>query len=198
LTDRLKSLGQREGVTLFMTLLASFQVLLSRYCAQKDIVIGTPIAGRNQEEIESLIGAFVNTLVLRTDLSGEPTFREALSRVKEVALGAYANQDVAFEKLVDELQPERNMNRQPLFQVMFALQNVPREGTGLDGLAASEFKLEGETAKFDLSLSLVETLQGLGGRFTYSTELFEAATIRRMAGHFETLLKTIVADPDQK
>ena len=130
----LKELSRREGVTLFMTLLAAFQTLLHRYSGQEDIVVGSPVAGRNYRETEGLIGFFVNTLALRTDLSGEPTFVELLQRVKEVCLGAYAHQDVPFEKLVEELQPERDLSRSPLFQVMFGLQNVPQTAARLGEL----------------------------------------------------------------
>ena len=145
-------MSRREGVTLFMTLLAAFQTLLHRYTREDDIVVGSPIAGRTLPEIEGLIGFFVNTLVLRADFAGNPSFRDLLGRVREIALGAYTHQDLPFEKLVEELQPERNLSTSPLFQVMFALQNVPRQVVELPGLMVSPLELEIETAKFDLYL----------------------------------------------
>jgi aspartate racemase len=139
-------------VTLFMTLLAAFQTLLHRYTGQDDILVGSPIAGRTRTETEALIGFFVNTLVLRTSLHGNPSFRELLGRVREVALGAYAHQDLPFEKLVEELQPERRLNHSPLFQVMFALQSVPRYSLELSGLSLQTLAVDNGTAKFDLTL----------------------------------------------
>ncbi len=147
LSEAVLALGQQEGVTLFITLLAAFQVLLSRYTQQEDIAIGSPIANRNRSEIEGLIGFFVNSLVLRTDLSGNPTFRELLNRVKEVALGAYAHQDLPFEKLVEELHPERNLNQNPLFQVVFALQNAPISALELPNLTLSPLPFDTETTR---------------------------------------------------
>jgi hypothetical protein len=155
LTAELKRLSTAEGVTLYMTLVAAFKILLWRYSGQSDVVVGTPIAGRNQLATEGLIGLFVNTLVLRTNLSGNPTFSELLGRVREVTLSAYAHQDLPFEKLVEELQPERDMSRSPLFQVMFVLQNASAETLQLPGLEASEVGGGDETAKFDLTLDLI-------------------------------------------
>jgi amino acid adenylation domain-containing protein len=198
LTDRLTSVSRRERVTLFMTLLAAFQTLLYRYTEQEDILVGSAIAGRNQVELESLIGVFVNTLVLRTDLSGDPTFRELLDRVRDVTLGAYAHQDVPFEKLVEELHPERSLAHAPLCQAIFVFQNTPQHTLELLGLATAPFDVTPETAKFDLSLSLREGPGGLTGSFTYSTDLFEASTIARMATHFEILLEGISANPDRR
>ncbi len=195
LSAGLAALGRREGVTLFMTLLAAFQVLLARYTGQDDIVVGSPIAGRTHVETEGLIGFFVNTLVLRTDLSGEPTFRELLARVREVTLGAYTHQEVPFEKLVQELAPARDLSRSPLFQVMLLLQNAPREALSLGEVTLGIVDVERTTAKFDLSLSLSETGEGLRGTLEYSTDLFEAATAARMAGHLQVLLEGIVSDP---
>ena len=197
LSAELNDLARREGVTLFMTLLAAFQILLSRHNGQEDIVVGTPIAGRTRSQVEQLIGFFLNTLVLRTDLSGNPNFLVLLQRVKEVCLGAYAHQDVPFDKLVQELQPERSLSHQPLFQVLFSLENTPREELLLDGLEVSRFKHPNETAKSDLTLALAETEQGIKGVFGYSTDLFTAETVQRMARNFETLLHGIVSDPGQ-
>src|SRR5262249_19792354 len=148
-----------------------------------------------QAQVESLIGFFVNTLVMRTDLSGDPSFQEVVSRVREVSLGAYAHQDLPFEKLVEELNPQRNLNRTPLFQVMFALQNMPKERLELPGLQVSAERLESRTAKFDLTLSLSDANKALAGEMEYNTDLFDASTIDRMLGHFETLLEAIAEDP---
>ena len=198
LTERLRRLSHEQGVTPFMTLLAVWQVLLSRYCGQEDIVVGTPIAGRNRSETEPLIGFFVNTLALRTDLSGEPTFKEILKRVREVALGAYAHQDVPFEKLVEELAPERSLSHTPLFQIAFALQNAPVGTLELPGLELSRLDVGAEVEKFDLTLSMTEGAHRIGGTLGYDTELFDPATIERMAGHFERLLEGIVSAPEQR
>jgi amino acid adenylation domain-containing protein len=197
LTEELKALSRREGVTLFMTLLAAFQTLLSRYSGQEDVVVGTPIAGRQRLETEGLIGFFVNTLALRSDLSGEPSFRELLKRVRETTLGAYTHQDVPFEKLVEELQPARDLSHSPLFQVMLALQNAPQERLELEGLTLNSFGVGSETVKFDLMLGVTETEHGLVASFGYSTDLFDADTITRMAGHFRRLLESAVAAPDE-
>src|SRR5207244_5165008 len=168
--DQLKALSRREGVTLFITLLAAFQSLLQRYTGQGDIVVGAPIAGRTRSETERLIGFFVNTLVLRTDLSGNPTFREALARVRKVALGAYAHQDIPFEKLVEELQPERNLSQSPIFQVMFALQNAPMQALDLPGLKLQRLPVHPGTSMFDMSWFAAEVPEGLMVRAEYSTD----------------------------
>lgn len=199
LTSSLKSLSQQAGVTLFMTLLAAFKVLLYRYTGLEDIIVGSPIPGRNRVESEWLIGLFVNPLVLRTDLSSNPSFRELLERVRLVALGAYAHQDLPFEKLVEELQPERNLSHHPLFQVMFAFQPSPTLNLKLPDLTVSPLEVESETTtEFDLTLELKETSEGLNGYFEYNTDLFDAATLTRMTGHFQTLLEGIVANPEQR
>jgi amino acid adenylation domain-containing protein/non-ribosomal peptide synthase protein (TIGR01720 family) len=198
LTNQLKALSNQENVTLFMTLLAAFQTLLYRYTGSDNILVGSPIAGRNRTEIEGLIGFFVNTLVLRTDLSGDPSFRELLRRVRRVALEAYAHQDLPFEKLVEELQPERNLSHSPLFQVMFVLQNAPMTDLRLTGLTARPLKVDIEAAKFDLALSIVEELGSLRGVIEYNTDLFDGATIHRMIGHFQTLLENIVTEPERQ
>ncbi len=198
LAESLRSLSQQEGGTLFMTLLAAFQVLLYRYTGQTDIPVGSPIANRHRSEIENLIGFFVNTLVLRTDLSGNPTFRTLLGQVRQVALDAYAHQDLPFDQLVEVLQPERDPSRQPLFQVMFNLQNEPPlQRLTLPGLTATWLAVDSDAAQFDLSLDLIEESQGLSGAFEYNTDLFDPPTIARLAGHFQTLLAGIVANPDQ-
>ncbi len=197
LSESLQALSRREGVTLFMTLLAAFQTLLYRYTRQTDIVVGSPIAGRHYTEIETLIGFLANMLVLRTDLSGEPTFRGLLRRVREVMLGAYSHQDLPFEKLVEELQPERNLSHSPLFQVVFTLQNAPMKPLELSGLTLSPLEAESGVVRYDLALAMVETDEGLGGTWEYSTDLFDTATIVQMQGHLQTLLEGIVANPEQ-
>jgi aspartate racemase len=198
LSQKLKVLSQRWGVTLFMTLLATFQTLLYRYTGQSNICVGTPIANRNRSEIEGLIGFFVNTLVLHTDLSGNPSFQELLGRVREVALGAYAHQDLPFEQLVEALQPERSLSHQPLFQVMFVVHDASMTTLELSGVTLSSLEMDSETAKFDLTLSIADGEQGLMGSLEYNTDLFETATITRMLGHFQTLLEGIVANPEQR
>ncbi|MBV9790645.1 MAG: amino acid adenylation domain-containing protein [Chloroflexi bacterium] len=198
LLDGLKRLGQQQGTTLYMTLLAAFQTLLFRYSGQPDVVVGSPIAGRTQAELEKLIGFFVNTLALRTDLSGQPSFVELLRRVRETTLGAYAHQDLPFELLIDALQPERDLSHHPLFQAMFVLQNVPMPALQLDDLRLEPVELDPGIAKFDLTLTLTEIPAGLVGSFEYNTDLFERTTIERMVGHFQTLVAAIVAEPEQQ
>jgi amino acid adenylation domain-containing protein len=198
LTEALKALSQREEVTLFMILLAAFKTLLARYAGQDDIVVGAPIANRNRAEIEGLIGFFVNTLVMRTDLSGDPSFREVLGRVREVALGAYAHQDLPFEMLVEELQPQRDLSRNPLCQIMFQLQNTPSITQQTQSLNPPSLEIKSGTAKFDVTFDLWESPQGLSGQFEYNTDFFDASTIERMAGHFQTLLEGIVVNPEQR
>ncbi|BAY60048.1 amino acid adenylation domain-containing protein [Calothrix brevissima NIES-22] len=197
LLEELKILSGREGVTLFMTLLAAFKVLLYRYSQQDDMIVGSPIANRNRQEIEPLIGMFVNTLVLRTDLGGNPSFSELLQRVREVTLGAYAHQDLPFEKLVEVVQSERDTSRNPLFQVMFVLQNVSIPALELKGLTLQSMPIDRQTSMFDLTLSLEETPNGITGFWEYNTDLFDATTIDRLAGHFQTLLESIVANSNQ-
>ena len=198
LTQTLKTLSQQHGVTLFMTLLAAFQTLLHRYTGQDDIAVGSLIANRNRVEIEGLIGFFVNTLVLRTNLAGDPSFRELLVRVREVTLGAYGHQDLPYEKLLEALRPPRDLSRNPLFQVMCVLHNTPQQAPELPGMTVCPLEIDPATTRFDLTLEFWETPEGLRGRFEYSTDLFEAATIARMAGHLQTLLEGIVADPDER
>ncbi len=197
LCTELKALSQREGVTLFMTLLAVFEVLLYRYTGQEDIVTGTPIAGRNWSETEDMIGFFANTLALRTDLSGNPSFRQLLERVRQMALATYSHPDIPFEKLVEELAPERSLGHTPLFQVMFALQNVPPPDVALADLELEVMTIDVGTARFDLSL-LVDMGTKPSAALVYNTDLFDADTIRCMLGHFQTLLEGIVADPEQR
>jgi amino acid adenylation domain-containing protein len=197
-SETLETVARREGSSLFMVLLAGFQALLGRWSGQEDIVVGTPVAGRTRAEVEGLIGFFVNTLVMRTDLSGAPTFRELVARVREVALGAYAHQEVPFEKLVEELRPVRELRHSPLFQVMFVLQNVPAREVSLPELKLSPVEQEGAEAKLDLALSLTQTSEGLRGVFSYDAALFEPATIERLARHLETLLSAVAAAPDRR
>jgi amino acid adenylation domain-containing protein/non-ribosomal peptide synthase protein (TIGR01720 family) len=197
LTTKLKHLSQQSGVTLFMTLLAAFNTLLSRYTHQDDICVGTTIANRHSRELESLIGYFLNTLVMRTDLSGNPTFRELLQRVQNVAWEAYNHQDLAFDQLVAKLQPTRDLSHTPLFQVMFVLENVPKQEVQLSELTLSFLEIPLASANFDLSLSMRETEQGLLTKFEYNTDLFDADTITRMARHFQTLLWEIVTNQEQ-
>ncbi|MBZ8180967.1 non-ribosomal peptide synthetase [Oscillatoria salina] len=197
LTEALNKLSQQEEVSLYMILLAAFNTLLYRYTEQEDIPIGSPIANRNRPELEGILGFFVNTLVMRTDLSGNPSFRTLLSRVREVTLDSYANQDLPFEKLVEELQPKRDDRFNPLFQVMFVLQNAPIPVREVAGLTLRTLEIDSGTAMLDLSVSIAESEQGLTGFWEYNTDLFDSATIARWSGNFQTLLSSIVADPNQ-
>jgi amino acid adenylation domain-containing protein/non-ribosomal peptide synthase protein (TIGR01720 family) len=199
LSAKLQALSRAEGATLFMTLLATFQLLLSRYSGQEDLGVGTPIAGRNRAEIEDLIGFFINTLVLRADLTGDPTFKELLVRVRETCLGAYGHQDLPFEKLVDELQPDRDLGRAPLFQVFFVLQNTPPMNRRLPGLTISRLEADiAVAAKFDLTLGVTQTDKGLAAVLKYNADLFDESTARRMMEHWQILLEAVVADPERR
>jgi amino acid adenylation domain-containing protein/thioester reductase-like protein len=195
--EALKDLARREGATLFMVALAAYQLLLARWSGQNDIVVGSPTAGRAKRELEGLIGFFVNILALRTQVSDELTFRQILQHVKKVALDAYAHEDLPFELLVKELRPERNLTRQPVFQVVLALRNFPEERLELSGLTWTWGGIEAGTTHFDLTLFLREHVGGLSGMFEYATDLFDEATISRLSQHFEVLLESIVADPDR-
>jgi surfactin family lipopeptide synthetase A len=195
LTDAIKALSRQEGVTLFMVLLAAFNTLLYRYTGQDDLLIGTSTAGRKRLEIQGLMGFFLNTLVLRTNLSGNPTLRELLVRVREVTNSAFAHEDVPFEYLVKELHPERHLGQNPLFQVMLTLE--PSLPVLPSGWTLTQMDVETDTAEIDLYLELDDRPEGLIGRFEYSTDLFDAATIDRMVGHWQTLLEGIVANPNQ-
>nr|AYM54404.1 nonribosomal peptide synthetase [Phaselicystis flava] len=197
LTAAAAAVARREGATLFMALLASFAALLARYADTRDVVVGTPAANRDQVETEGLIGLFVNTLVLRTDLSGRPGFRELIARVREVTLGAYAHQEMPFERLVEALHPDRSAARTPLFQVMFALQNAPSAPPALSGIVIEPLEADTGAAKCDLSLSLTEVEGGLRGELEYDTDLFDGATIARLAAHWRALLEGLVAEPDR-
>ncbi|MGH9763823.1 MAG: non-ribosomal peptide synthetase, partial [Blastocatellia bacterium] len=194
LCDRLRVLSRREGTTLFMTLLAIYGALLGRYTAQEDFLVGTVIAGRNQPEIENVIGLFVNTLVLRLDLMRKPSFAEVLRRVRETALGAFDHQDMPFEKLVAELLPDRNKDRQPLVQAMFVLQNLRPVDLAIPGLRIASVDVGSDTAKFDLTLSVVEDENRLVASWEYNLNLFDEATITRFAEHYATLLEAVVED----
>jgi non-ribosomal peptide synthetase component F len=190
----LRELGTREGATLFMTLLATFQALLGRYAGQDDFAVGSPVAGRGRAELEGLIGFFVNALVMRADLSGDPTFRELLGRVRETALGAFAHQDVPFAKLVEALRPPRDASRHPLFQVLFVLQNAPTAPPPGLGGRAELLWLDLGVARHDLTLDLVDEGEGLHGRWEFNTDLFDETAVRRMHDHWLTLLKGVVAN----
>ncbi len=196
LSQGLQALVRTEGATLFMVLLAGFQALLARTTGREDLPVGTPIANRNRAEIEGLIGFFVNTLVLRGDLAGDPSFRELLARSREVALGAYAHQDVPFEKLVEDLRPERDLSHSPLFQAMVILQNAPMESLELPELTVLPLSIDGGTAKFDLRLSLMQTPEGLAGNLVYNRDLFDPSTVARLGSYLETLLTAAVAYPE--
>jgi non-ribosomal peptide synthetase component F/alpha-ketoglutarate-dependent taurine dioxygenase/acyl carrier protein len=197
--QEVRSLSQQAGVTLFMTLLASFKILLQRYCNQDDIVVGTDVANRNQAEIEPLIGFFINLLVLRTNLSGNPSFLELLQRVRSQTLAAYAHQDLPFDELVRALQPERHLsNAVPLFQVLFVLQNTPKSSLELPGITFKVLEVESKTARFDLSLLLAETKQGIEGKWQYNADLFTADTITRLTNHWQTLINSIISQPQSR
>jgi amino acid adenylation domain-containing protein len=197
LTEALKRLGTSEGATPFMTLLAAFQTLLYRYTGEEDVIVGSPIANRNRAEIEGLVGLFVNTLALRTRLGGQPSFRELLARVRGMVTDAYAHQELPFEMLVEALELRRRTNHSPIFQVMFGYQNVPRSAWALPGLSVDTWNVENGTAKFDVTLFMWETEQGLRGLLEYDTDLFDAATMSQLLGHFRTLLEGIVRNPDE-
>ena len=208
LTRSLEVLSQQSGASLYMTLLAAFQTLLHRYTGQEDIAIGSPIANRHRSELEGLIGFFVNSLVMRSDLSDHPTFRELLERVRNVTLEAYSHQDLPFEKLVEELDPERDLNRNPLFQVAFALQNAPMQPLKLPGLILEPAPLESGSTRFDLEVhlwepahglrSLWQSEEGLSGFVAYSTDLFDRDRINRLVEHFQILIEGIVTNPDAR
>ncbi|MGF7036758.1 hypothetical protein J2T17_007834, partial [Paenibacillus mucilaginosus] len=198
LAGRLQELCRQEGVTLYMALLTVFSVLLGRLGRQEELIVGSPIAGRTRTETERLIGCFVNTLALRVDLAGGPAFRQLLQRVKQLCLDAYAHQDMPFEKLVELLQPDRDMSRTPLFQAMLVLQNAPLPELELEGLRLSAFEVDNGTTKFDLTLTLSEDERGLNGTLEYSTDLFKEETAERMWTYFLRLLEGAVANPDER
>jgi acyl carrier protein len=196
LSRGLSKLSQREGVTMFMTLLAALQTLFYRYTGQEDICIGSGIANRTRAEVEELIGYLVNIIVLRTDLRGNPRFDELLGRVREVTKGAYEHQELPFEQIVDLLQPERNLSYAPMAQVTFALQNAPMERLDLPDLSLEVIELDSQTVEYDISLLMSGNADGLGGLLIYNSDLFEASTIRRMIEHFQMILEEVVAEPE--
>jgi len=198
LSSELKKLSREHGATLFMTLLAAFQTLLHRYSHQTDIVIGSPVAGRTRKEFDELIGFFLNMLVLRLDLSADPTFAETIAQARDICLAALSHQELPFEKLVEELHPDRKLGHNPLFQVSFAFQNTPRFPLRLSGMTVEELEVETGIARFDLHLFMEEADKHLEGYCDYDANLFNADTIERLLGHFQTLLEGIVANPDQR
>jgi amino acid adenylation domain-containing protein len=198
LSDAIRAVSSRHDATPFMTLVAGFQALLHRWTGQDDLVVGTPIAGRTQPETEPLIGAFINTLALRTDLSGDPSFTELLTRVRSVALAAYAHQDLPFEHLVAELRPQRDLSRTPVFQVMFILQNTPLPDLRAGDLGLELLPLDRGAAQFDLTLVVTQSNDGLETAFEYNTDLFDAATIERLAAGYQLLLEDAVAHPQKQ
>lgn len=197
LLEELRGLARSEGVSLFMLLLAAFQVLLHRYTRQNDLLVGTPVANRGRTEVEPLIGFFVNTLVLRGRLEGDPSFRDLLRRTRETCLRTFARQDLPFERMIEDLHQERSLGHNPVFQVMFSLQNAPRTSLELPGVEARREVVRRETSMFDLTFDLTETAEGLGCWMEYAADVFDLSTIARMAGHYETLLRGLVADPEQ-
>ncbi|MEH1828470.1 MAG: amino acid adenylation domain-containing protein [Nostoc sp.] len=198
LTEALRQLSQQADSTLFMSLLAAFNILLYRYTDQEDILIGSPIANRNQAELEGMLGLFVNTLVLRNNLSGNPSFRELLHRVREVTLDAYAHQDLPFEMLVEELHPERDLSRNPLYEVMFVLQNTPTTVQEVFGLTLRTLEFDSGTAQLDIFLSMSESEEGLTGCLEYNTDIFDSTTITQFINNFQTLLENIVVSPEKR
>ncbi|MDZ8135372.1 MAG: amino acid adenylation domain-containing protein [Nostoc sp. DedQUE04] len=198
LTDVLRQLSQREDATLFMSLLAAFNILLYRYTDQEDILIGSPIANRNRAELEGMLGLFVNTLVLRNNLSGNPSFREFLHRVREVTLDAYAHQDLPFEMLVEKLQLERDLSRNPLYEIMFVLQNSPTSVQEVSGLTLRNLEFDSGTAQLDIFFSISESQEGLTGCLEYNTDIFDSTTITQLTDNFQTLLENIVVNPEQR
>ena len=196
LASAIKAACRSEGVTLFMYLLAGFQALLSRYSGQEQIVVGTDLANRPTMECEQVIGFFINLLAIRTDLSGNPTYRELLGRVRETALGAYAHQDMPFDKLVEELQPERNPSYNAVVQVLFVMQNTPTARAQLAGLELSSLATPLTRSKFDIGVFVTDTDKGLTGHWVYNTDIFERATILRVAANFEMLLASAIGNPE--
>ena len=192
----LEALSRAEGVTVFMTLLAVFTELLHLYTQQEDILIGSPVDNRNRVELESIIGFFVSTQVLRTDLSGDPTFRELMSQVREVVLGAHAHQELPFEMLVREMNLDRNLGIMPLFQVWFVFQIAPPQATEVAGLTFSSFDVDYEMARYDLKLDLLQTSEGISGSFEYNRTIFDSSTVQRIARQFQSLLTLVIAQPD--
>ena len=198
LTDALQELSRREGATLFMTLLAAFQTLLHRYTQQEDVPVGTPIAGRARANLEESIGCFANTLVLRTEVTGDLSFRELLGRVREVTLEALMHQDVPFEKVVEAIQPKRDLSHNPLFQVLLGLHNLPERAITLPELTLTLLESESITSRFDLALDMLAGPEGLRGSLEYSTDLFDERTMASFITHFENLLEGAVARPEQR
>jgi non-ribosomal peptide synthetase component F len=196
LSEELKSLSRAEGATVFMTLLAGFNVLLSYYSGQEDIIVGTNVANRDRVEIESLIGLFVNQIVLRTNLSGDPDFRELLARVREKTLGAYSHQELPFDKVVTMMQPERDPSRSPLFQAKFELEVRKPSNQRLTGLDVSVLEPAGSVARYDVHLDMIDSQEGLVGSFIYDANLFKAETIARMSENYKVLLSNIAGNPD--
>ncbi|HEU5459810.1 MAG TPA: condensation domain-containing protein, partial [Pyrinomonadaceae bacterium] len=198
LSEKLQQLGADNNASLFMVLLGAFKALLVRYTSQEDIVIGTPVANRNKAELEGLIGFFINSLVLRTRLDGDPTFLELLARVRDVTLGAYAHQELPFEKIVEALQPDRNLSHSPLYQIAFILENTPRAEVETDGLVLTPLRTEAVSSKFDLTLALAQFGSNLLGSVEYNTDLFERSTIERMITHYISILEAVADDPELK
>jgi non-ribosomal peptide synthetase component F len=196
--NAVKKLGRQEGATLFMTLMAVFQALLSRYSGQQQIVVGTDVANRATAETERMIGFFINLLPVAIDLSGNPTFRELLGRVRDGLLEGYAHQEVPFAKIVQELQPERNSSHNPIVQALFVMQNIPRPGREIAGLKLEAYDVPLTTSKFDIGVFMSEKADQLHGYWVYSTDLFDHETILKMAGHFGTLLAAAVGQPDER
>jgi hypothetical protein len=196
LAGSLQALSRKEDVTLFMTLLAAFNTLLYRYTGQEQITVGSPIANRARPETEELIGFFVNMLVLRVDLQNNQTFSELLSQVRQVTLEAYAHQDYPFEMLVEALEQERSLDRSPLFQVVFAFQNVPRSEPKISGLIIEPLEVDFGMTMYDFILGMASTDEGIEGSITYSTALFDHHTIINIANHFQTLLAEVAANPE--
>src|SRR5437016_3130038 len=197
LLEGLNALGKLQRASLFMTSLAAFQVLLMRYTGQEDFGVGTVVANRKRAEMEPIFGFFLNTLVMRANLGGGPTFREVLRRVRAAALSGYEHQDLSFEKLVEELAPDRDVSRTPIFQVLFTSLSEPDE-LEFGGLEWSAFEMDLKMAKFDLTISVQEAMQGATVTVNYTTDLFEPETIQRMLGHYHQLLKAVVENPEQR
>lgn len=198
LTEKLKALCSSEGTSLFMVILAAFQTLLYRYSGQEDIFTGTVVANRNRREIENVVGFFMNTLVMRTNFEGNPKFRDLLKRVKEMTLNAYSYQELPFDKMLEELKPERDISRTPLFQVMFILHNTRQVELEMPGVKMEPIDVESGLAPFDLRLQLTEGEDGIKGGFDYCKALFDADTVKRMAGHLKSILEAICLNPEEK